>query len=365
VSGNQLTLLVNGDDAYPDMLERIDGSKRSIALSSFIFDNDSVGRSFADALGRAVSRGLAVRVLIDAVGSRYSWPPIMRELRRNNVRYARFMQTVVPWRLPFLNLRNHRKILIVDGEVAYTGGMNIREGHVLSSNPKRPVQDLQFRVEGPVVAHLMDVFTEDWAFSTKEVLEGDDWFPHLEEVGPILARGVSDGPGEDFDKARTSMLGALAVAQNEITIVTPYFLPDMELISALTVAAMRGVEVKIILPRVNNQILVKWASTALLWQVLQRGCRVFLTEPPFDHSKLMLVDEAWAFVGSANWDPRSLRLNFEFNIECYDEDFCARLAGLVAKKLVSAPEVTKAEVDSRSLPVQLRDGIARLFSPYL
>ena len=358
VTGNQLTPLKNGDEAYPDMLAMIDGATRSIALSTFIFDNDDVGRSFTDALSRAVSRGLEVRVLIDAVGSRYSWPPIMRELRRNGIRYARFMQTVAPWRMPFLNLRNHRKILVVDGEVGYTGGMNIREGHVMSARPKRPVQDLQFRVEGPVAGHLMDVFAEDWAFSTKEVLDGDAWFPELTDAGPTLARGISDGPGEDFDKARITMLGALATAQKEITIVTPYFLPDMELISALTVAAMRGVDVRILLPQVNNQLLVKWASTALLWQLLQRGCRVFLTAPPFDHTKLMLVDGAWTLVGSANWDPRSLRLNFEFNIECYDEGLCGSMGNLVEEKLKSAREVTKAQVDSRSIPLQLRDGLS-------
>ena len=365
VTGNRLTPKHNGDEAYPDMLERINAATRSIALSTFIFDNDKVGRSFTEALGRAVSRGLEVRVLIDAVGSRYSWPPIMRELRSNGITYARFLKTVVPWRLPFLNLRNHRKLLVVDGEVGYTGGMNIREGHVLSESPKRPVQDLQFRVEGPVVGHLMQVFAEDWTFSTEELLEGDVWFPQLHEVGPILARGISDGPGEDFDKARITMLGALATAQKEITVVTPYFLPDRELISALNVAAMRGVEVRVLLPQVNNQVLVKWASTALLWQLLQRGCRIYLTEPPFDHTKLMLVDGAWTLVGSANWDPRSLRLNFEFNIECYDEGLCGSMASLVEEKLNSAREVTKSQVDGRGIPTQLRDGLARLLSPYL
>lgn len=365
VAGNLLTPLANGDAAYPDMLACIDGATRSVALSTFIFDNDAVGRRFTDALGRAVSRGLEVRVLVDAVGSRYSWPPIMRELRRHEIKYSRFLKTLVPWRMPFLNLRNHRKLLIVDGRIGYTGGMNIRTGHVLDDNPRRPVQDLQFRVEGPVTEHLMSVFTEDWAFSTKEILDGEAWYPELDQAGPILARGISDGPGEDFDKAHMAILAAIATAQKEITVVTPYFLPDKELISALNVAAMRGVDVKVLLPQSNNQVLVKWASTALLWQILQRGCRVFHTAPPFDHTKLMLVDGVWSLVGSANWDPRSLRLNFEFNIECYDNGFCKQLSAVVVEKLETAVEITKAQVDSRSLPVQLRDGVARLLSPYL
>ncbi len=365
VPGNQISPLFQGDAAYPDMLGAIEGATKSIALSSFIFDNDAVGRDFAEALGRAVARGVEVRVLVDAVGSRYSWPPIMRELRRNGITYSRFLRTVVPWRMPFLNLRNHRKLLVVDGKLGYTGGMNIREGHVLGANPRRPVQDLQFRVEGPVVGHMTQVFAEDWAFSTMELLEGDRWFPAIDEVGSTLARGISDGPGEDFDRARMTILGAIATAQHEVTVVTPYFLPDRELISALNVAAMRAVDVRIFLPQVNNQVLVKWASTALLWQVLQRGCRVFLTPPPFDHTKLMLVDKAWTLVGSANWDPRSLRLNFEFNVECYDSELCDQLGTLVHQKLAGAREIKKAEVDARSMPVQLRDGVARLLSPYL
>lgn len=365
VPGNSITHLLNGDAAFPDMIDCMDGAARSIALSTFIFDNDRIGRDFVAALLRARKRKVEVRVLVDAVGSRYSWPPIMRELRRASVPYARFLKTLAPWRMPFLNLRNHRKILVVDGRVGYTGGMNIREGHVLGESPKRPVQDLQFRIEGPVVSHMMQVFAEDWAFSTKEVLEGEAWFPTLSEVGPVLARGISDGPGDDFDRAHMTILGALATAQKNITVVTPYFLPDRELISALNLAALRGVEVKILLPEQNNQILVKWASTALLWQLLQRGCRVFFTEPPFDHSKVMLVDDAWTFVGSANWDPRSLRLNFEYNVECYDSDLAARMAVLVGRKLESAREITKTIVDARSIPIQLRDGIARLLSPYL
>ena len=365
VGGNRLTALPNGDIAYPEMLASIDSAERTVAMSTFIFDNDEVGKRFAESLGDAVSRGVEVRVLVDAMGTRYSWPPITRELRRYGVTYARYMQTVVPWRYHFLNLRNHRKLLVVDGEVGYTGGMNIRNGHVLKNAPRRPVQDLHFKVEGPVVGHLRQVFSEDWAFSTREVLDRDLWFPELKEKGSVIARGIADGPGDDFEKAHLTLLGALATAQDSVTIVTPYFLPDRELISALNVAALKGVSVRILLPRVNNQVLVKWASTALLWQVLERGCRVYSTDGPFDHTKLMLVDGSWTFLGSANWDPRSLRLNFEFNLECYDRDFCERMENMVASKLENAHEISKAEVDARSLPVKLRDGAARLLSPYL
>ncbi len=365
VSGNRIEALVNGDEAYPRMLDAIDAAEHTLGLSTYIFDHDRAGERFLDALGRAVTRGVEVRVLIDAFGSRYSWPSMVRALRRKRVTVARFLEAVKPWRIPFLNLRIHRKILVVDGRVGFTGGMNIRAGHVLNDLPRRPVEDLHFRVEGPVVEHLAEAFTEDWAFSTEEVLTGENWFPELEMAGSILARGIADGPDEDFDRLHLTLLAAVATAQRRICVVTPYFLPDRELISALNVAAMRGVAVTIVLPAVSNQPLVKWASTAHLWRLLERGCRVFASPAPFDHTKLTLVDGAWVLLGSANWDDRSLRLNFEFDLECYDEDLSERLGRVVEAKLSSAREVTKADVDARSLPVRLRDGTARLLSPYL
>jgi cardiolipin synthase len=148
-------------------------------------------------------------------------------------------------------------------------------------------------------------------------------------------------------------------------VVTPYFIPDQGLITALNVAAMRGVEVDILIPAKGNLRVVQWASTAQLWQVLQRGCRIWLSPPPFDHSKLMLIDDDWALVGSANWDARSLRLNFEFNVECYDASLSMRLQTIVDSKLAAARPLRLAEVDGRKLPVRLRDGVARLFAPYL
>jgi cardiolipin synthase len=181
----------------------------------------------------------------------------------------------------------------------------------------------------------------------------------------VLSRGVPDGPDEDFETLRFTLLGAIACARRSIQVVTPYFLPDASLIAALNVAALRGVEVDIVLPVRNDLALVGWASTAQLWQVLEHGCRVFLSPPPFDHTKLMLVDGIWTLLGSANWDPRSLRLNFEFNVECYDRELAASLQDLVRTKIERSRRIHLADVDGRSLPIRLRDGIARLFSPFL
>jgi cardiolipin synthase len=267
--------------------------------------------------------------------------------------------------MAFINLRNHRKLLIVDGKIGFTGGMNIREGHMPSLYKDTGIQDMHFRLQGPVVAHLQEVFAEDWAFTTGEILDGEAWFPPLSPAGDLIARGIADGPDEDFEKLRTLLLGALACAQSSVRIMTPYFLPDQPLITSLNIAALRGVKVEIMLPAHCNLKVVQWASRALLPQLLQRGCRIFFTPPPFDHSKLMVVDEAWALIGSANWDPRSLRLNFEFNVEIYNKAFARSLHEFLGQKLARSHEITREELQQRPLAHQLRDGIAHLFSPYM
>ncbi len=366
-AGNQVQPLMNGDEAFPAMLAAIESAKHSISLVSYIFDNDATGEQFAAALGRAVKRGVAVRVLIDAAGTRYSSPPITRRLKALQIPYARFLPASLftPWRVATINLRNHRKILVVDGQTAFAGGMNIRHGNVLADRPKSPVQDLHFRIEGPVVTQLQDAFANDWAFTTREILDDKIWFPKLRGHGNVIARVITDGPDADFEKARWMLLAALAEAQTSVQILTPYFLPDLALVSALNLAALRGVRVDIILPGKSNLPFVHWASRATWWQVLEHGCHVWLTPPPFDHSKLMVVDGHWVLLGSANWDARSLRLNFELNVECYGRELAHAMAAIVGKKLHGAHGVTLAEVDARTVPCKLRDATARLFSPFL
>lgn len=365
--GNRLQPLVNGDEAFPAMLAAIDSAAKSISLVTYIFDNDASGQQFADALARAVKRGVAVRVLIDAAGTRYSWPSIMRRLRHAKIPVAKFLPASLlkPWRLTTINLRNHRKILVVDGKTAFTGGMNIRQGNMISENPGSPVRDLHFRVEGPLVSQLQDAFSADWAFTTDETLEGEAWFPDLAEAGNVVARIIQDGPDADFETVRWTLLAALAEAQHSAQIITPYFLPDTTLISALNLAALRGVRVDIILPENSNLRFVDWASRSLWWQVLERGCRIWLTPPPFDHSKLMIVDGHWVLLGSANWDARSLRLNFELNVEGYGRDFAEQMGKILENKLRGAREIILAEIDGRNFMIKLRDAFLRLFSPYL
>ena len=363
--GNRVEPLLNGDQAYPAMLDAIHGARHSISLVTYIFDHDRSGQAFIDALSSARERGVEVRVLIDDVGARYSRTSVVGELCRRGVDCRTFLPTRVPRSVQYANLRNHRKLLTVDGQVAFTGSLNIREGCMLEQQPEYPVQDIHFRLAGPVVTQMQRAFIADWAFASGEVLQGEPWLPQVGFLGDSWARGIPDGPDEDFEKLLLTLLGAIGVAQQRLVIMTPYFLPDSSIVNALSVAALRGVQVDIILPEVNNLRLVQWASTAMLWQVLIRGCRVYLTPPPFDHSKLMLVDNAYAMFGSTNWDPRSLRLNFEYNVECYSSSLCEQLSQVVEDRIAKAKVLTLNDVDSRSLAIKLRDGFARLLTPYL
>lgn len=365
LTGNAVQVLHNGDEAYPAMLAAIEEARSSIAMMSYIFAEDAAGRPFIEALGRAVKRGVEVRVLVDGVGARYTWPPVHRALRKAGVRAELFLPGIRDAGLAFFNLRTHRKVLTVDGRVAFAGGINIQARNIHRDNPPRMVRDLHFRLEGPIVGQLQEVFAEDWAFTTRELLDGPLWYPTLLPVGDTTARAFTDGPDGDLEILRTVLLGALAGARESVRIVTPYFLPDQGLISALTVAALRGVRVDIVLPAQVNIPLVQWAATAQLWQVLRPGCRVHLTPLPFDHTKLLVIDRSWVLFGSSNWDPRSLRLNFELDVECFDPRLAERLDEEVRMRIAGASELTLSDVDGRPVWKKIGHGLARLLAPYL
>lgn len=360
--GNKIEPLINGEQAYPSIKSAIRHAKHSVTLETYIFDSDELGLSIVEELVAAHARGVEVRVLIDAVGARYSFPRVQRILRRRGVPTSLF----IPLRnITLFNLRTHRKIIVVDGEIGFTGGMNFRQNHLLQATSKLPTADVHFRLEGPVVTQLQEVFAEDWLFSTGEVLQGPLWFRASELKGQVIARGIADGPDENIHAMALTLQAAIAVAKQRIRIVTPYFVPDNQLLTALGVAAARGIEVDIIIPAQINLRMVQWACWAQLWQVLSFGCRIWLSPLPFDHSKLMTVDGSWSTFGSSNWDQRSLRLNFEFNIEAYDSGVAGQLDAMIDERVARSRRLTLGELQQRPLLLRLRDGVARLMAPYL
>lgn len=360
-AGNDALLLRSGDAAYPAMLAAIDAAKLSVGLASYIFRDDMAGGRFIEALVRAHERGVAVRVLIDGVGSGWFWSGTFMKLRRAGVPVSRFLHSYFPWRTPFLNLRNHRKILVVDGHIGFVGGINIGDENVLAGNPPHPVRDTHFRLEGPVVAQLTEAFGDDWLFQTGEKLLSEVWFPPIAPVGSIPARVIGSGPDEEMEQIEFAALHAISCARHSIRVITPYFLPPDALTTALGLAAMRGIAVDIVVPEVSNHRMLDWARQIPMRSLLEAGCRIWLRPAPFDHSKLMTIDDAWSLIGSANWDTRSFRLNFELNVEMHGAEFARQLAQVSQ----GGRQLTLAEIDANPLPLRLRNSAARLLQPYL
>jgi len=360
-AGNRIEMLRSGDEAYPRMLAAIAAAQKSVGLVSYIFRADQAGEAFRQALIQAQRRGVEVRVLIDGVGGGYFWSGTYNHLHAAGVPVARFLHSYLPWRMPFVNLRNHRKVLVVDGRLAFTGGLNIGAENSRADNPPFVVLDTHFQLEGPIVEQLTDAFADDWLFTTGEELLTENWFPPLEKAGPVAARVVTSGPDEDMERIEFVALQAISCARRSVRIMTPYFLPPEPLTTALGLAAMRGVAVDVVVPERSNHAILDWARTIPLRLLIEAGCRVWLMPPPFDHSKLMVIDEAWTLIGSANWDTRSFRLNFELNIELHNPAFAAQVAAIAS----STQPLTLAELDRDPLPIRLRNNAARLLQPYL
>lgn len=362
-SANAVKILHNGDEAYPAMLAAINAASTSIALSSYIFDGDATGQAFISALVEAKKRKVDVRVILDGIGSGYFFSAAYRRMRLAGLNVARFLHSFVPWRMAFLNLRSHKKILVVDGRLAFMGGINISADNVLADRPTDPIRDVHFMIEGPVVTQIMEVFATDWIFTTGEELKGASWFPVIEPAGRADARVITSGPDQDIDKIEFMFLQAIGVARASIKIVTPYFLPEDRLITALSLAAMRGVAVDVVIPAESDHAFIDWATRAHIEPLLAAGGKLWRTPKPFEHSKLLTIDGRWSLIGSANWDARSMRLNFEINLEIYDRSFARQIEAEFERK--RGKGFTLKQLRGRPFLIRLRDRAARLLLPYL
>lgn len=373
IKGNQVIPLIDGDEAYPAMLQAIQNARESIILSSYIFDYDDIGRRFVETLGEAHQRGVLIRVMIDGIGIGYSfsWIKTDRALRELGIRTARFLPTWSRKGTRFINLRNHRKILSIDGRTAFVGGINIRDNNLISDSrnhrntrkARHATRDIHFQLHGPVIDQINALFIEDWYFACTEALSLPGWKD--QPPGDTVCRILPGGPDENYLKLQLTLASAINAAINNIRVITPYFLPGTILTQALEVAVLRGVKVEIILPKKSNIPLVDWAFRANLSKLLGYGVQVYFSPPPFDHSKLFMVDDSWCLIGSSNWDARSLELNFEVNLECFDHKLNQLLTTIFIGKQNEAQLVTDKTAATPALPKRIRNSICRLFSPYL
>lgn len=358
--GNDISPLINGDEAYPQMCAAIEKARKEVLIESYIFNNDKAGQMILSAVKKANGSGAKIKIIVDGVGLNYSRPNIAQAVKKiNGAEFVVFLPSKKPASLPFVNLRSHRKIMIIDGETAFFGGMNIAEGNLLQTNPKDPIQDITFKIKGEVINQLTRIFMEDWIFAG-----GKPFKPAIFKegiCGGSIARAIPDGPDGDYGKVELMVLGAINCASENINIVTPYFLPEENILTALELAAMRGINTQIILPQKSNIFGMDWAMRANFNRLIKKGVKIYLQNPPFDHSKIMTADGIWSFIGSSNWDERSLKLNFEANMEIIDKNLTGRLDKIIEGKKARSEQMF---LQNYSVPKRLLNNAFKLLTPY-
>ncbi len=362
--GNTINILHNGEKAYPAMLEAIKQSKNRVYLTTYILKSDKIGKAFIDALAEAVIRGVDVKVLVDGIGEFYSWPKPSALLMKKKVRVAKFMPPSLFPPSIYINMRNHRKLLIIDDEVAFAGGINISDDNTSLTNKPRKITDIHFSFHGPFVNDLSKIFYDDWLLATGEQLSSDTQASATNN-GDTPCRVIPDGPGDEMDFLALAIQAVVATATESVEIMTPYFVPSRELISSLQSAALRGVRVRIVLPAKNNLFYMQWANRNTLSELLQSKIQIFYQAAPFCHSKLLCIDHGYCMVGSANLDPRSLRLNYEVGIEIFSENINSLLRTHFDDAISNGTRLNRMELENRSIPIRLRDSLVSLLSPYL
>ncbi len=369
LDGNTITPLANGDETYPLMLEAIRSAKHHIHLQSFIIERDETGRKFLEELRKKAEAGIKVRLLFDRFGSTKAHLSGMFRRYKQVENFEIYGWTQAnPLKRQFqINLRNHRKNLIIDGHVAFFGGVNISTENI--TTPKyEAIRDYHFRVEGPLVHELQISFLRDWFFMTGEPIErllNVDHFPQMTSIGNARARLIDSGPSEPPGLATETFFNAIILAQRQVLIVTPYFVPTSDILRALRSAAHRGVDVRIVLPEKNNHRYAGMASKALFEELLSAGIRIYQRKPPFIHAKAMVVDDSIALVGTANLDVRSLQLNYETTALIEDDSAMNRLKQMIHEDMSCSKEIMLNKWQSRPPIQKLAENLCSLMSPVL
>lgn len=364
VAGCLVEPLYDGTEAYPVMLEAIHQAKNSVYMSTYIFGTLGWGGKFIEALAAAHRRGVNVKVLVDGIGGLYSWPTATKKLRKLGVPAAAFLPPFSTYHTLHLNLRNHRKILVVDGAVGFAGGMNIHDDNVAQNGNNAKIHDIHFRIQGPAVGYLQDVVLRDWYFATKENISKVVYYDNTVK-GDALCRAYAPGPHHKYSQLQLMLSAAFSCAQKRIRIMSPYFLLGYALTASAVSAALRGVKIEVILPESNNLSFVKGASEAGLPLLIEHGIDIYYKPGAFDHSKLFIVDDFCVFLGSSNLDVRSLMLNFEFNLEVHDRKLAAQLIERFDGIKQTSRLITLDWLQSRGFLVKFYNSIFKLFSLYM
>lgn len=367
VEGNSFEILVNAEAAYPKMKEAILNAKDHINLESYIYNPDGAGVEFGDLLAEKARQGVKVRLLYDAVGSmKFGWSwGLLNKLRSAGVKVKDFLplHTIFfkPWNA---NLRNHRKILVVDGKIGFTGGLGIGDDF-LNDRSSSGWRDTHIIFQGPAVAQLQWVFCEDWDFATGEELFTENYLPPMELTDDKIAQVVPCGPDEVLDPIHKVFVTAINQSKRCVYLTTPYFIPDKAIYLALQLAALRGVDVRLLLPHKSDHSFVLLAGRSYYQELLENGVRIFEYVPAILHAKMFVVDSSFVVIGSANMDIRSFDYDFEANAQVYDDEFAEKAEEVFFADLERSHEVSLDEVMNRSDHVRFSENLCRLLSSLL
>jgi cardiolipin synthase len=363
--GNRVTILKNGIEIFPAMLAAIRDAKRTINLEFYIYWDGEIGRKFAEALAEKARSGVAVKVILDAVGSAQMSQSLINFMARNGID-VEWYHPLRWYTLSTLNHRTHRKLLVVDGRIGFSGGVGIADDWLGDADSKNHWRETVARVEGPVVTQMQSAFMDNWVKSRGELLTGLDYFPPLTPVGPHVTQVLKSSPAEGSSTVKLLYIISIVSAVKSIYISNAYFVPDADTTRALESAVRRGVDVRVIVPGEFTDVpLVRQASRWHYELLLRRGIRIFEYQPTMMHAKTMVVDGAWTTIGSSNFDDRSFRLNDEVNINVYNDDLAAEMETMFHADLARSEEVTLRKWFRRGWLAKTKEKFAGFFRPQL
>lgn len=366
-TNNKIDVFVDGNEKFNSLIRDIENAKDHIHLEYFIIKDSEIGRKIKELLIKKSKENVKIRILYDDVGCWRFWfhRKFFNEMKSYGIEIVPFLPTKFPIIGGKLNYRNHRKIVVIDGQIGYTGGINIGDEYMGRNKKFGYWRDTHIRIEGTSVYMLQMTFLIDWYYNTKEVLLDKKYFPKLGSFGNSMMQVVASGPDSDWEAIHYAYFLAICQAKRSIYIETPYFIPDESIIRALKSAALSGVDVRIIFPKIADHKIVNTASYSYFDDILKSGGKVYLYNKGFIHSKVIIIDNIIASTGSANMDLRSFMLNFEINAFIYDENVIELMKEDFFEDMKNSDEIDKDEFKNRSIVEKSKESIARLFSPIL
>jgi cardiolipin synthase len=365
VDGNRAETLLNGDEIFPAMLKAIREAKRTITFETYIYWSGKIGKEFADALSERARSGVKVHILLDAIGSQKMEAALLDEMKQSGVEIEKY-HPIRWYTLDRVNNRTHRKLLVTDGRIGFTGGVGIADewsGHAQDENHWR---DTHYRVEGPVVAQMQAAFVDNWTKVSGRVLDGEEYFPALQPAGPLLGQVFKSSADGGAESMHLMYLLSIAASGKSIDLSMAYFVPDALALDALEAALKRGVKVRIVMPgKKTDASLVRRASRSTWGQILRAGAELYEYQPTMYHCKVFVVDGLWTSVGSTNFDSRSFRLNDEANLNIHDRDFAQRQLRDFEADIRKSRRITLAEWENRPLTEKAWEHFLGLFGSQL